>query len=82
MKTEIGSFNYQFNLLIKAEDIYSRLSLDDKKRFNNVKITNAYLNKGGEVIIECLALDKFIKDSSTLQRLTSDGNFIVRCSDV
>lgn len=67
--------NYKFKLLIKPEDIFNKLSPEQKEQFNNIKITKVKLLDNGDVKIECMALENEIKDYQYIQYLLS-GDYI------
>ena len=65
--------NYKFTLSIEPEDIYNRLKPEEKKQFDNVKITNVNLLNNGTVEVECIAFDDEIIENPYLQKLFGNG---------
>ena len=65
--------NYKFKLLIKSEDIYKKLSLEQRRQFNDIKIINTQMLDNGDVHIECIALENKITDFPYIQHLITDG---------
>ena len=59
--------NYKFKLLIKSEEIYSKLIPAQKQLFNNIQITNATLLSNGEVQLECFALTNNVTETPSRQ---------------
>lgn len=64
--------NYKFTVSIDAEDIYNKLSPEQKDKINNIKITNVQLLQDKYVYIECLALEKDIEELPLFQKLIGD----------
>lgn len=69
--------NYKINILIKPDDIYNKLSPEDKKRFKDVMITNAILLDDGSIKIGCLLTEDKPKDVEFIQLFCSDGYLTV-----
>ena len=65
--------NYKLQFALTSEDIRNKLSEDDRKKFNDVKITNAYLADDETVIVECMVLSKPIKSTECVYKLIGDG---------
>ena len=74
--------NYKIKLKISPNDIFNKLSYNDKKRFNSIEILNTTLLQEGSVIIECLISENKIKDTEYLQHLFSDGDLIIEKSNI
>lgn len=69
--------NYKIKLKISPNDIFNKLSYNDKKRFRSIEILNTTLLQEGSVIIECLISENKTNDISYLQHLFSDGDLII-----
>ena len=67
---------YRLKLLIEPNDIYNRLSPEDKERFKEVKIINATLLHDGSVELECLVLENSIINCISHQRLLSNDGYL------
>lgn len=65
--------NYKLQFALTSEDIRNKLSEDDRKKFNDVKITNAYLADDETVIVECMVSSNPIKSSECIYKLVGDG---------
>lgn len=64
--------NYKLQFALTSEDIRNKLSEDDKKKFNNVKITNVYLADDETAIVECMVSSDPIKSSECVYKLIGD----------
>ena len=65
--------NYKLQFSLTSKDIRNKLSEDDKKKFDNIKITNAYLADDETVIVECIISSDPIKSSECVYKLIGDG---------
>lgn len=65
--------NYKLQFALTSEDIRNKLSEDDRKKFNDVKITNAYLADDETVIVECMVSSNPIKSLECVYKLIGDG---------
>ena len=65
--------NYKLQFALTSEDIRNKLSEDDRKKFNDVKITNAYFADDETVIVECMVSSNPIKSSECIYKLVGDG---------
>lgn len=65
--------NYKLQFSLTSEDIRNRLSEDDRKKFNNIKITNVYLADDETAIIECMVSSNPIKSTECVYKLIGDG---------
>lgn len=65
--------NYKLQFALTSEDIRNKLSEDDRKKFNDVKITNAYLADDETVIVECMVSSEPIKSTECVYKLIGDG---------
>ncbi len=65
--------NYKLQFALTSEDIRNKLSEDDRKKFNDVKITNAYLADDETVIVECMVSSNHIKSLECVYKLIGDG---------
>ena len=67
----------KFCVSITADDIYNKITPEQKEQFTRVKITNIRLWKNDAVDIECIALDEEINECNTIQKLIGDWNISV-----
>ena len=65
--------NYKLQFALTSEDIRNKLSEDDRKKFNDVKITNVYLADDETVIVECMVSSEPIKSTECIYKLIGDG---------
>ena len=65
--------NYKLQFALTSEDIRNKLSEDDRKKFNDVKITNEYLADDETAIVECMVSSKPIKSTECVYKLIGDG---------
>lgn len=65
--------NYKLQFALTSEDIRNKLSEDDRKKFNDVKITNVYLADDETVIVECMVSSEPIKSTECVYKLIGDG---------
>lgn len=65
--------NYKLQFALTSEDIRNKLSEDDRKKFNDVKITNVYLADDETAIVECMVSSKPIKSIECVYKLIGDG---------
>ena len=65
--------NYKLQFELTSEDIRNKLSEDDRKKFNDVKITNVYLADDETVIVECMVSSNPIKSLECVYKLIGDG---------
>ena len=65
--------NYKLQFALTSEDIRNKLSEDDRKKFNDVKITNVYLADDETAIVECMVSSKPINSTECVYKLIGDG---------
>ena len=65
--------NYKLQFALTSEDIRNKLSEDDRKKFNDVKITNVYLADDETAIVECMVSSTPIKSTECVYKLIGDG---------
>ncbi len=65
--------NYKLQFALTSEDIRNKLSEDDRKKFNDIKITNVYLADDETVIVECMVSSEPIKSTECIYKLIGDG---------